>query len=160
VAHRNLGAACARAADLALAHAAEALRLRPGDPSTHNNLGPILLDLGRLEEAEARFAEALWLDPGLAPAHRHIGLALARRHRPSGAAPPPPRRARLRPGAGAPPPRPGRGAGAARESQRGRPAVRRGDYPRPGPLRRSRAARPGPRPPSGAGQVARPPRRP
>ena len=42
----------------------EAIRLRPGDPAAHAELGTALAVLGRAREAVAAFEEAARLDPG------------------------------------------------------------------------------------------------
>jgi tetratricopeptide (TPR) repeat protein len=75
----NLGFALAAQGkmDQALAHYAEALRLKPDLADTHNNLGMALAAQGKMDQAMAQYAEALRLKPGLAGAHNNLGLALA-----------------------------------------------------------------------------------
>ncbi|MCR5878290.1 tetratricopeptide repeat protein [Phenylobacterium sp. J367] len=52
------------------------LALKPDEPSTQNNRGNVLLDLGRYEEAEAAFTAALALQPGYDVGHVNRGRAL------------------------------------------------------------------------------------
>jgi tetratricopeptide (TPR) repeat protein len=52
------------------------LRLRPGQPEVHNNLGIALLLLGRAPEAIGEFEAALQLDPNLAQTHANLAIAL------------------------------------------------------------------------------------
>jgi tetratricopeptide (TPR) repeat protein len=75
----NMGLALAAQGkmDQALAHYAEALRLKPDLADTHNNLGMALAAQGKMDQAMAQYAEALRLKPGLAGAHNNLGLALA-----------------------------------------------------------------------------------
>ena len=47
----------------------------------NHNMGNLLLDQGRLPEAERHFREALRIDPGLAEAQINLGNILARRGR-------------------------------------------------------------------------------
>jgi tetratricopeptide (TPR) repeat protein len=47
----------------AVAHYAEALRLKPSDPRMHFNLGALLQQEGRIDEALSHYAEALRLRP-------------------------------------------------------------------------------------------------
>jgi predicted O-linked N-acetylglucosamine transferase (SPINDLY family) len=53
-----------------------AAALRPDEPSTHNNLGNVLLELGRPEESLACFERALLLRADYAEAHYNRGNAL------------------------------------------------------------------------------------
>ena len=78
LAHHNLAEALAREGKLdeALAHYAEAIRLRPEYGDAYNNLGLILMMQRRNEEALPFFAEAVRLKPGLAEAHNNMGVAL------------------------------------------------------------------------------------
>jgi len=77
-AHHNLGHALAREGMIgeAVAHYAEALRLKPDYAEAHNNLGSALADQGRTLEAIAHYAEALRLLPDYAEAHNNLGVAL------------------------------------------------------------------------------------
>jgi hypothetical protein len=54
----------------------QAVRLRPQAAEANNNLGLVLADLGRFEQAEACYHEALRLNPGYAEAHTNLGCAL------------------------------------------------------------------------------------
>ncbi len=63
--------------DQAMAHFAEALRLKPDLAKTHNNLGLVLVAQGKMDQAMAQYAEALRLKPDYAEAHNNLGLALA-----------------------------------------------------------------------------------
>ena len=60
----------------ALAHGAEALRLRPAWADAHNSVGVALYALARLDEAMGHFRRALEADPTHAPAHVNLGNAL------------------------------------------------------------------------------------
>lgn len=85
---RELGWALAHAPDgqaEALRNLDRALRLDPDDPLTHNALGAVLMQGGRVREAQAQFEQALALEPGmptavanLAQADRALGAALMR----------------------------------------------------------------------------------
>src|ERR1043166_8746246 len=57
---------------------ADALAKRPGNPRAHNNVGKILLDGGRVQEAIEQFEQALQIRPAYAVAHDNLGSALAR----------------------------------------------------------------------------------
>jgi tetratricopeptide (TPR) repeat protein len=58
-----------------------ALALRPNDPSViHSNLGKVLGNLGRLDDAIAQFREAARLNPKYAEAHLSLGRALLARN--------------------------------------------------------------------------------
>ena len=52
------------------------LDLDPANIAAHNNLGNVLLALGRASEAEPHYRRALSLMPGLAVGHNHLGKAL------------------------------------------------------------------------------------
>ena len=54
----------------------KAAELLPGDAEAHNNLGNALKDLGRLDEAVARYHRALVIKPDFAEAHNNLGNAL------------------------------------------------------------------------------------
>ena len=60
----------------AIAHFAEALRIRPYFPKAHNDLGIALVWQGKTQEAIAHFAEALRITPDYAEAHNNLGIAL------------------------------------------------------------------------------------
>lgn len=52
------------------------MRLKPGLPEVHNNLGNALAELGSHEEAVVSFLQALKLRPEDADAHSNLGNAL------------------------------------------------------------------------------------
>ena len=54
----------------------EALRLEPNISQAHNNLGTVLLTLGKLDEAQAEFQDALRRRPGDPDVHYNLGLVL------------------------------------------------------------------------------------
>lgn len=54
----------------------DTVRKRPDNPRVQNNLGSVLLDMGRLEEAHPHLAEAVRLEPRFANAHYNLGTAL------------------------------------------------------------------------------------
>ena len=56
----------------------DALRLRPDSAKIENNVGAVLLRLGRFDEAAARFERALLLEPGYSPARENLARAKAR----------------------------------------------------------------------------------
>src|SRR5215472_811217 len=60
----------------AAAFLVQAAALRPNEPSTHNNLGNVLLALDRAAESLERFERALQLNPNYAEAHYNRGNAL------------------------------------------------------------------------------------
>jgi predicted O-linked N-acetylglucosamine transferase (SPINDLY family) len=64
------------AADEALQHALEALRLRPDWANAHNSAGVALQDLARPDEAADHYRRALKADPGYASAHVNLGNVL------------------------------------------------------------------------------------
>nr|MDJ0862744.1 tetratricopeptide repeat protein [Gammaproteobacteria bacterium] len=53
-----------------------AIAASPTNPLCHNNLGNVLLALGRLDEAIAAFRRAVQLQPEYAEAHNNLGIAL------------------------------------------------------------------------------------
>jgi tetratricopeptide (TPR) repeat protein len=55
----------------------EVLRRKPDHAYAHNNVGVLLKNLGRIDEAIAHYSEAVRLDPGHANAHYNLGNALA-----------------------------------------------------------------------------------
>jgi tetratricopeptide (TPR) repeat protein len=61
----------------AVAHYAEALRIKPDFAQPHYNLGGLLANQGKTQEAIAHFAEALRIKPDYAEAHNNLGVALA-----------------------------------------------------------------------------------
>lgn len=79
LAHTNLAVALTRAgaADEAMPHYAEALRLKPDYAKAQVNFGKALADRGQWEVAAVHYAEALRLDPGMAMAEYNWGLLLA-----------------------------------------------------------------------------------
>jgi tetratricopeptide (TPR) repeat protein len=52
------------------------LQIKPDLPQAHNNLGSVLLDLGRLDEAKVEFEEALRLKPGDDEVHNNLAMLL------------------------------------------------------------------------------------
>ncbi len=62
--------------DRAIAEFEQVLRLLPGLPSVHYNLGGALFGKGQLAEAEAAFRKALTLDPDHLEARYFLGLTL------------------------------------------------------------------------------------
>jgi len=65
-----------RGAD-AIPHFEAALRIKPNDVKTNNNLGACLLDHGRAAEAIPRFEAVLRAEPDIAEAHFNLALALS-----------------------------------------------------------------------------------
>src|SRR5215469_5492830 len=59
----------------------EAVQLDPSQPTYHNALGVVLLDLHKPAEAEAEFQKAVTLDGTYAEAHHNLGLAYAEQAR-------------------------------------------------------------------------------
>ena len=53
------------------------MRLNPGNADAHNNLGNVLLQLGRVSEAVTQYEEALRLVPDSAEVEVNCGNALA-----------------------------------------------------------------------------------
>jgi len=56
----------------------QAIRIEPGISQAHNNLGTLLVTMGRDEEALAEFREALKLKPSDPEVHQNMSLALER----------------------------------------------------------------------------------
>ena len=50
-----------------------AVELNPNEPEAYINLGIVLYDCGKLEEAIAHCQQAINLDPNQADAHYHLG---------------------------------------------------------------------------------------
>ena len=77
VIHNNLGTILASRGKTqeAIAHFAEALRIKPDFAEVHNNLGVALAGQGKTQEAIAHYAEALRTRPDYADAHINLGLA-------------------------------------------------------------------------------------
>ncbi len=65
----------------ALAHAAEAVRLRPMQADTHYNLGTVLVEAGELEAAALHFSQAIYIDSSDAAAHNNLGVVFLAMHR-------------------------------------------------------------------------------
>jgi cytochrome c-type biogenesis protein CcmH/NrfG len=64
------------------AHLSAALRLNPGNPEAHDNLGLALLELNHPREAADHFSAALRLNPEAPGAQYHLALALVRQDKP------------------------------------------------------------------------------
>jgi len=62
--------------DLAVPHLRESLRIR-GDAGTYNDLGYVLMAMGKYPEAEEQFRASLTHDPGSAKVHNNLGASLA-----------------------------------------------------------------------------------
>lgn len=78
MAHNNLGTVLQEHDhdfDGAIARYAESLRLNPGNPETHINLGTALAAKGELEAAVKAYETALRLKPDIPGAHYNLGLA-------------------------------------------------------------------------------------
>jgi len=60
----------------ALAHYAEALRLKPDDDALHVSRGMLLAGIGRVDEATRHYSEALKINPNSAKAHNNLGIIL------------------------------------------------------------------------------------
>jgi tetratricopeptide (TPR) repeat protein len=65
----------------ALAIWGDTVEKRPGNPRAHNNLGLAFAKLGRLDDAEGQYEQALRIKPDLADAQFNWGLALVRQGR-------------------------------------------------------------------------------
>ena len=52
------------------------MQLAPQDFEAHSNLGNTLKELGRLDEAEASYTQAIALKPDYAEAHYNLGITL------------------------------------------------------------------------------------
>ena len=78
--HNYLGVALAEQGKIeeAMAHYAEALRIKPDFAGAHYNLGFALAEQGKIEEAMAHYAEALRIKPDYAEVHNNLGAALAK----------------------------------------------------------------------------------
>jgi tetratricopeptide (TPR) repeat protein len=59
-----------------VSHYREALRIDPKYLKAHYDLGNILMDQGKIEEAVGHFAEAIKFKPDYAPAYNKIGVIL------------------------------------------------------------------------------------
>jgi Flp pilus assembly protein TadD len=57
-------------------HYREAVRQDPDDPTPHFNLGVLLEELGRKDEAVLAYRQAILRDPDFADAHCNLGLLL------------------------------------------------------------------------------------
>ncbi|MBN1626125.1 MAG: tetratricopeptide repeat protein, partial [Deltaproteobacteria bacterium] len=55
---------------------AEALKLDPDDPETHDNLGVTLAQLGQMNDAIAHFKKALELNTSYETARYHLSIAM------------------------------------------------------------------------------------
>jgi tetratricopeptide (TPR) repeat protein len=77
--HYNIGLVLDRQGKTqeAIAHYAEALRIKPDFVRAHNNLGLVLAGQGKTQEAVAHYAEALRIKPDYAQAHNNLGVVLA-----------------------------------------------------------------------------------
>ena len=73
--------------DQAVAHYAEALRLKPDFAEAHNNLGLALAAQGKMDQAVAQYTEALRLNPNYADPYNNLGNALAKQGKLDGAIP-------------------------------------------------------------------------
>ncbi len=60
----------------AIEYYSTAIELNPNDAYAHNNLGILLKNLNRYEEAEKEYREAIRLNPNLAEAHNNLGILL------------------------------------------------------------------------------------
>lgn len=66
---------------LGLTSLREAVQLDPENPTFHNALGVLFLDLRKPAEAEAEFQKAVALDANYAEAHHNLGLSFAEQGR-------------------------------------------------------------------------------
>jgi tetratricopeptide (TPR) repeat protein len=55
----------------------KAVEVNPNEAEAYINLGIVLYDCGKLEEAIAQYQQALHLDPKRADAHYHLGIIFA-----------------------------------------------------------------------------------
>ena len=78
--HNNLGSALWRQGkpDEAMAHFAEAVRLKPDYAEAYNNLGIALWGQGKPDEAIVHFTEAVRIKPDYPKAHYNLGNAYLR----------------------------------------------------------------------------------
>lgn len=60
----------------AISAAKKAVKLSPKDFEAHNNLGILLMELGRIKEAELSFRQALFLKSDFVEAHNNLGISL------------------------------------------------------------------------------------
>jgi len=77
LAHSNLGVLLRKSnPEEALTHARATVRLKPDLGYAYYNLGNVLQELGRYNEAVDQYREAVRLTPGMALAHYHLGHSL------------------------------------------------------------------------------------
>jgi predicted TPR repeat methyltransferase len=62
-----------------------AVAINPAEPMFHNNLGNVLVERSRFDEAEASYMRAIELDPGRVDALNNLGVLLGRRGQAEGA---------------------------------------------------------------------------
>jgi len=76
--HDLLGVAFGRTGRVqeAIAHFAEALRIRPSYAQAHNNWGNTLLQAGNVQDAIGHYEQAVRLRPDYVEAHNNLGVAL------------------------------------------------------------------------------------
>jgi superkiller protein 3 len=60
-----------------MAHYQKALELNPNHAEAHNNLGALLAQLGRTDEAMSHYRKALEINPNDNGAHNNLGVLLA-----------------------------------------------------------------------------------
>ena len=60
----------------AVAESEKAITMRPDYVEAHNNLGTVLMEIGRSPEANAAFERAIAIDPECAEAHDNRSLVL------------------------------------------------------------------------------------
>lgn len=85
LAHNNLGAILENQPDglpRALEHYRAAIRLKPDHARAHNNLGNVLLQMGRTDEAITMFARSLDLQYRVPEVHANLGRAWLKAGRP------------------------------------------------------------------------------
>lgn len=85
LAHNNLGVILENQPDglpRALEHFRAAIRLRPDHARAHNNLGNVLLEMGRTDEAITMLVRSLDLQYAAPEVHANLGRALLRAGRP------------------------------------------------------------------------------